>query len=105
MRSECDVTEMSKRDPIDDNKCVKGSKSEGVVNNETRKIEVQDKSEVVEVSSETVDSKVVREIETVYPESDSEKCSDTSADESESEPMSHSRTLTDSEKEDTAQKE
>ena len=55
--------------------------------------------------TETVDSKVVSEIETVYPESDSEKCSDTSADESESGPMSHSRTLTDSEKEDTAQKE
>ena len=105
VRSECDVTEKPNRGPIDENECVKGSDSEGVVNNEAMEIEVQDKSEVVEVLSETVDSKVDREIETVYPKNDSEECSDTSADESESEQISHSRTLTDSEKEDTAQHE
>ena len=42
-------------------------------------IEVQEKSDVAEVTSETVESKVVGEITTVEPESD------TSADESESE--------------------
>ena len=105
VRSECDVTGKQNRGPIDENECVKGSDSEGVVNNEAMEIEVQDKSEVVEVLSETVDSKVVGEIETVYPKNDSEECNDTRADESESEQISHSRTLTDSEKEDTAQHE
>ena len=83
VRSECDVTEKPNRGPIDENVCVKGSDSEGVVNNEAMEIEVQDKSEVAEVLSETVDSKVVGEIETVYPKNDSEEHSDTSADESE----------------------
>ena len=105
VRSECDVTGKPNRGPIDENECVKGSDSEGVVNNEAMEIEVQDKSEVVEVSSETVDSKVVGEIETVYPKNDSEERSDISADESESEQISYSRTLIDSEKEDTAQHE
>ena len=75
------------------------------MNNETGQIEVRKKSEVVEVCSKTVDSKVVGEIENVYQESDSDNHSDTSADESESEQISHSRTLTDSEKEDTTQNE
>ena len=70
VRSECVVTEKPNRGPIDENECVKGSDSERVVNNGAMQIEVKDKSEVVEVSLETVDSKVVREIETVYPESD-----------------------------------
>ena len=84
VRSECDVTEKPNRGPIDENdKGVKGSDSEGVANNEAMEIEVQDKSEVAEVLSETVDSKVVGEIETVYPKNDSEEHSDTSADESE----------------------
>ena len=68
-------------------------------------IEVQDKSDVVEVSSETVDSKLVGEITTVEPDSDSGNRSDTSAELSDSEEISHSRTLTDSEKEDAAQTE
>ena len=49
VRSECDVTEKPNRGPIDENECVEGSDSEGVVNNEAMEIEVQDKSEVVEV--------------------------------------------------------
>ena len=48
---------------------------------------------------------MVREITTVEPDSDSGNRSDTSADFSESEQVSHSRTLTDSEKEDVAQHE
>ena len=96
------MTEKANTGTSDENKCVKGSECQEVVNNETGQIEVREKLEVVEVSSKTVDSKVVGEIENVYQESDSDNHSDTSADESESEQISHSRTLTDSEKEDTA---
>ena len=84
---------------------MKGSNSEGVVNNERMTIEVQDKSDVVEVLSETVESKVVGEITSVEQDSDSGNHSDTSAELSDSEEVSHSRTLTDSEKEDAAQPE
>ena len=103
--TDCDVRQKAEIGPIDDKECVKGSDSEGVVNNERMTIEVQDKSDTVEVSSETVDSKVVGEITTVEPDSDSGNCSDTSAELSDSEEVSHSRTLTDSEKEDAAQPE
>ena len=105
VRSESHVKEKPNIGPVDDNECVKGSDSERVVNNERMTIEVQDKSDVVEVSSETVDSKVVGEITTVEPDSDSGNRSDTSEDISESEQVSHSRTLTDSEKKDAAQHE
>ena len=82
---------------------MKGSDSEGVVNNERMTIAIQDKSDIVEVSSETVESKVVGEITSVEQDSDSGNRSDTSAELSDSEEVSHSRTLTDSEKEDAAQ--
>ena len=48
---------------------------------------------------------MVGEITSVEPDSDSGNCSDTSAELSDSEEVSHSRTLTDSEKEDAAQPE
>ena len=84
---------------------MKGSDSKGAVNNKRMTIEVQDKSDVVEVSSETVESKVVGEITSVEQDSDSGNHSDTSAELSDSEEVSHSRTLTESEKEDAAQPE
>ena len=105
VRSESHVKEKPNIGPVDDNECVKGSDSEGVVNNERMTIEVQDKSDIVEVLSETVESKVVGEITSVEQDSDSGNHSDTSAELSDSEEVSHSRTLTDSEKEDAAQPE
>ena len=102
---DCDVRQKAELGTIDDKKGVKGSDSKGVVNNERMTIEVQDKSDVVEVLSETVDSKVVGEITSVEQDSDSGNRSDTSAELSDSEEVSHSRTLTDSEKEDAAQTE
>ena len=65
--TDCHVRQKAEIGPIDDKECVKGSDSEGVVNNERMTIEVQDKSDIVEVSSETVESKVVREITSVEP--------------------------------------
>ena len=56
---DCDVRQKAELGTIDDKECVKGSDSEGVVNNERMTIEVQDKSDVIEVSSETVESKLL----------------------------------------------
>ena len=103
--TDCDVRWKAELGTIDDKEGVKGSDSKGVVNNERMTIEVQDKSDVVEVSSETVENKVVWEITSVEQDSDSGNHSDTSAELSDSEEVSHSRTLTDSEKEDAAQPE
>ena len=100
---DCDVRQKAELGTIDDKEGVKSSDSNGVVDNERMTIEVQDKSDVVEVSSETIDSKVVGEITCVEQDSDSGNHSDTSAEDSEE--VSHSRTLTDSEKEDAAQPE
>ena len=102
---DCDVRQKAEPGTIDDKEGVKGSDSEGVMNNERMTIEVQDESDVVEVLSETVESKVVREITSVEQDSDSGNHSDTSAELSDSEEFSRSRTLTDSEKEDAAQPE
>ena len=63
--TDCDVRQKAEIGTIDDKEGVKGSDSEGVVNNERMTIEVQDKSDIVEVSSETVESKVVGEITSV----------------------------------------
>ena len=105
VRSECDGNEVAKKGEIDEDISVKDSNSEEVVNNETREMEVTDKSEVVDVSSKHVDSKVIGEISKVHQETDSDECSDTSADESESDEISHSRTLTDSDVNDVGNKE
>ena len=105
VRSECDVNKVAKKGEIDENVSVKDTNSEEVVNNETREIEVKEKSEVVEASSEHVNSKVIGEISKVYRESDSDERSDTSANESESDEISHSRTLTDSDVKDSGKKE
>ena len=82
--TDCDVIQKAEIGPID-KEGVKGSDSEGVVNNERMTIEVQDKSDVVEVLSETVESKVVGEITSVEQDSDSGNRSNTSAELSDSE--------------------
>ena len=84
---------------------MKSVDSDGPVDHETITMKVQDKSDIVDGSSENVHSKVVCEITSVQSSSESENHSDTSADESEPEEVSHSRTLTDNEKEDAPQHE
>ena len=103
--SDTDLRENTSGRAIDNNASVKGGDSEGTVHDDKMTIASQDQSDVVEVSSETVDSKVIGEITRIEPDSDIENHSDTSADESEVEQISHSRTLTDSDKEDGGQHE
>ena len=78
--TDCDVRQKAELGTIDDKEGVKGSDSKGVVNNKRMTIEVQDKSDVVEVLSETVESKVVGEITSVEQDSDNGNHSNTSAE-------------------------
>ena len=90
---------------VDDKESVKGSDSHSGIEGNMSENKKESESDIVEVSSETVDSKVVGEITRMEPDSDIENHSDTSADESHVEQISYSRTLTDSDKEDAGQHE
>ena len=83
VETESNVREKSSIAPSNYEECVKGVESDGPLDNETMTMKVQDKSDVVDGSSENVDRKVVGEITSVQAESELENHSDTSADESE----------------------
>ena len=99
------VREKPSRSVIDDSEFVEVDDIEGPVDTERMTIKVQDKYDMVDNSSEISDRKAVRE--QIIPEADSdvENQSDTSADNSKGEQVSHSRTLTDSENEEAVQHE
>ena len=100
MKSDGNVSGNEDKGSMDDKECVKDSDSHPGLEGNMSENKKESESDVVEVSSETVDSKVVGEITRMEPDSDIENHSDTSADESDVEQISHSRTLTDSDKED-----
>ena len=103
VKSDGNVSGNEDKGSVDDKESVKGSDSHSGLEGNMSEIKKESESDVVEVSSETVHSKVVGEITSMEPDSDIETHSDTSADESNEEEISHSRTLTDSDKEDVGQ--
>ena len=105
VNSEGNVSGDEDKGLLDDKESVKGCDSHSGLEGNISEIKKESESDIVEVSSETVNSKVVGEITSMEPDSDIETHRDTSADESGKEQISHSRTLTDSDKEDVGQNE